>query len=280
MLFILLLYWSMAGTAATAAPNHDSWQRDLVTIQSALGLINTGLESLDTAILSGTAGRTLLEAVSNLLHSIQSADMQVQASQTLDAEDAINLKATTDSLTSNVNITVSDLIHAQPLFKARRSTEPVLQSLLTIKTAATQLANDLVGRLPADLTSIGTQSMSNFLNAVNRGIAVYNGSSTDLGAALPPPTTQPSLGPPVSSVTASSTSSTPISTVFITTTASHSQASTSSTTSAPQSLDTTTGTLPVSPFATSQTSEASTLRSIPYLVLLCCSAFMITRLVC
>lgn len=243
MLFARLISLAMAGAAATAAPNYENRQRDLGTIQTALGQINTALESLDTAILSGTAGLSLLGAAFDVLHCIQSADMQVQASQALNVTDTSNLKATTDSLTINVNVTISDLIRAQPTFQQQRSTGAVLKNLLTIKTAAVQLANDLASKLPTDLSAIGSEGINNFVNAVDRGIAVYNGSVTDLGAALAPAAAPPSLSTAVSSVVASSTISTPVSTAIIATTP---QASALVTTSPPQNLTTTPGTPPAS----------------------------------
>lgn len=241
----------MALAALAAAPSHESRPRDLATIQTALEGINTALAQLDTSILSGKVDFSLIQASMSVLQSIQSATGQVQASQPLDVADTSNLKATTDSLTSYVNVTVSDLIKDQAVFQRVGATQQVLQTLQTTKMAAVQLANVLAGRVPSDLSSIADQGVNNLVDALDRGVAVYNGTTKDLGAALPPAAAPPapsavvssaavqSFASPVPAMTGGTSSATaPLAVSGI-------QASGSVLTPAPQSFMTIPGTPPV-----------------------------------
>lgn len=208
MILSRLLLLGSAGLAVTAAgPGHKEAKRDLATIQTALKGINTALASLDSAIAKDDVGLSLVQEAMGVIRAIQSATSEVQASQNLNATDTNNLIATTDSLTSNVNVTISDLIKEKPVFQRRGTVRPVLQVMQTIKSSAVQLAETLASRVPPELSVVAATGVNNLVRALDRGISVYDGSSPEIqpataaAASAPPP---PPPAPPAASSSVSS----------------------------------------------------------------------------
>lgn len=204
MILSRLLLLGSAGLAVTAAgPGHKEAKRDLATIQTALKGINTALASLDSAIAKDDVGLSLVQEAMGVIRAIQSATSEVQASQNLNATDTNNLIATTDSLTSNVNVTISDLIKEKPVFQRRGTVRPVLQAMQTIKSSAVQLAETLASRVPPELSVVAATGVNNLVRALDRGISVYDGSSPEIqpapaaAASAPPPPPPPA--PPAAS---------------------------------------------------------------------------------
>lgn len=154
-------------------------QRDLGTVQTALGAVNAALAQLDSALVKNEIGLSLLPLSTNVLVSIQNATVQVQNSSPLSSiTDVSDLKATTDGLTANVNTTIGDLIRNQSGFKKLGSIDQVLFVLQMLKTNAIQLAQMIASQVPAELMSVAAQAVQNLEATIDRGIAVFNGSSS------------------------------------------------------------------------------------------------------
>lgn len=178
-------------------------QRDLRTVQTALNGINAALANLDSAIVNENVGPCILPLVTNVLTSIQSAMIQIQASPPLTSlTDASDLKATTDGLTANVNLTVSDLIKDLPNFEILGLVSQVTFVLHVLRFHAVGLANTIAGQVPAELSSVAAQAVQNLESTIDRGIAAFSSSGgggcagrggggaspTDRASSLLPPT--------------------------------------------------------------------------------------------
>lgn len=167
-------------------------QRDLGTVQTALGGINAALARLDAAIVHDNFSPCILPLVTDILTSIQNATTQIQASPPLmSLTDASDLKATTDGLTANVNLTVSDLIKDLSNVKKLGLVSQVAFVLQTLRLNAVGLANIIASRVPAELSSVAAQAVQDLESTIDRGIAAFNVSSKFCGGgragASPPP---------------------------------------------------------------------------------------------
>lgn len=203
---LLLAATSCCNVVATTGTEQDM-RRDLGSIQTSLGGVNTALASLDSAILNDPANPKVLFSSINVLESIQQATASINASQPLGPADTSNLKATTDSLVSNVNVTVTDLINQKPSFERLGLEKVVLLQVQNIQGAALALASTLASKVDPGASSLALEGISALNMALQRGVAVYDGSSsTTTGptspstpAASPPPNPVPSMPMPLSS---------------------------------------------------------------------------------
>ncbi|KAI7778783.1 hypothetical protein LA080_001651 [Diaporthe eres] len=202
---LLLAATSCRNVVATMGTEQDM-RRDLGSIQASLGGVNTALASLDSAILNDPANPKVLFSSINVLESIQRATASINASQPLGPADTSNLKATTDSLVSNVNVTVTDLINQKPQFERLNLEKVVLLQVQNIQGAALALGSTLASKVDPGASSLALDGISALNMALQRGVAVYDGSSTSAGpaspsapAASPPPNPVPSVPMPLSS---------------------------------------------------------------------------------
>ncbi|KAH8776620.1 hypothetical protein F5883DRAFT_699267 [Diaporthe sp. PMI_573] len=206
----LLLAAKSCCNVVAATGTEQDMRRDLGSIQAALGGVNTALASLDSAILNDAASPKVLFSSINVLESIQQATASINASQTLGPADTSNLKATTDSLVSNVNVTVTDLINQKPLFDRLNLEKVVLLQVQNIQGAALALASTLASKVDPAASSLALDGISALNAALQRGVAVYAGSGTAAGPMVSPALAAPPPPPnPVSSTSVPSTSPSP-----------------------------------------------------------------------
>lgn len=199
--------------SASLAPGHDDKssprrQRDLTTVQTALSSINAALAKLDAALVNKDIGLSLLPLTMDVLDRVQDARTQIQASPPLTSlEYASDLKATTDSLTANVNLTVSDLIRNQPGLEVLGAASQVAFGLQRLKLNAVRLARTIAGQIPAELSYVAVQAIQDLESAIDRGIIAFgnressssDGSKGGAGTSAPSastPLSSPSLTPP------------------------------------------------------------------------------------
>lgn len=198
----MLLAATSCCTFVAATGTEQVMRRDLGSIQASLGGVNTALASLDSAILKNPADPKVLFSSINVLDSIQQATASINASQPLGPADTSNLKATTDSLVSNVNLTITDLINQKPLFDRLNLEKVVLLQVQNIQGAALVLASTLASKVDPAASSLALDGISALNAALQRGVTIYAESGSTPGpmvsptpAAPPPP---PNLVPPIS----------------------------------------------------------------------------------
>lgn len=200
---LLLAATSCCGIMAMTGTEQDM-RRDLGSIQASLGGVNTALASLDSAILNDPANPKVLFSSINVLEAIQQATASINASQPLGPADTSNLKATTDSLVSNVNVTVTDLISQKSLFSYLNLEKVVLLQMQNIQGAALGLASTLASKVDPGASGVALEGISALNAALSRGVAVYGTTvmgpaSPSAPAASPPPNPAPSMPMPLSS---------------------------------------------------------------------------------
>lgn len=203
---LLLAATSCCSVMATTGTEQDM-RRDLGSIQASLGGVNTALASLDSAILNDPANPKVLFSSINVLEAIQQATASINASQPLGPADTSNLKATTDSLVSNANVTVTDLISQKSLFNYLNLEKVVLLQMQNIQGAALSLASTLASKVDPGASGVALEGISALNAALQRGIAVYTASGTatmgtapsSAPAASPPSNPVPSMPMPLSS---------------------------------------------------------------------------------
>lgn len=182
--FLLLV--AVSCNATLAAAGADNMRRDLGSIQAALGGVNTALASLDSSIINHPASPKVLLNSMAVLQTIQQATTSINASQPLSLADTANLKATTDSLVSNVNVTITDLISQKELFDRLNLNKIVLIQVLNIQGAALALASTLASKVDPAASNIAVDGISALTATLQRGVAVFDGSSPAPGPAMPP----------------------------------------------------------------------------------------------
>lgn len=205
----LLLAAAGCCNVAAAAGNEQDMRRDLGSIQASLGGVNTALAGLDSAILNDPANPKVLFSSINVLEAIQQATASINASQPLGPADTSNLKATTDSLVSNVNVTVTDLIGQKPLFDRLGLEKVVLLQVQNIQGAALTLASTLASKVDPAASSIALQGINALTTTLQRGVAVYDGTGTTTGPPMPPAPAAPPPPNPVPPMPAPLSSSSP-----------------------------------------------------------------------
>lgn len=209
---LLLVATSCCNVVATTSTEQDM-RRDLGSIQASLGGVNTALASLDSAILNDPANPKVLFSSINVLESIQQATSSINTTQPLGPADTSNLKATTDSLVSNVNVVVTDLISQKPLFDRLNLSKVVLIQVQNIEGAALALASTLASKVDPGASSVALDGISALNAALQRGVAVFGttmaSASPSAAAASSPPNPVPSMPMPLSSPSPAPSSSNP-----------------------------------------------------------------------
>ncbi|KAK2597952.1 hypothetical protein N8I77_012704 [Diaporthe amygdali] len=178
------------------ATGTEHMRRDLGSIQASLGGVNTALASLDSAIINNAASPKVLISSMNVLQTIQQATTSINASQPLSLADTSNLKATTDSLVSNVNVTITDLINQKPVFDALKLEKVVLIQVQNIQGAALALASTLANKVDPAASSLAVDGIYDLTTALQRGVMVFEGSTA---AASPAPQPAPAAPPSAAS---------------------------------------------------------------------------------
>jgi hypothetical protein len=202
---VLLTVTGCCTVLARAGAERDM-RRDLGSIQDSLGGVNTALASLDSAILNDAANPKVLFSSINVLESIQQATASINATRPLGPAETSNLKATTDSLVSNVNVTVTDLINQKPLFDRLNLDKVVFLQVRNIQGAALILASTIANKVDPTASSLALDGVSALNAALQRAVMVYAGSSTGPSpvvlplpaAPQPPPSPERSNLPPSS----------------------------------------------------------------------------------
>ncbi|KAI3402009.1 hypothetical protein diail_3983 [Diaporthe ilicicola] len=196
---MLLVTTSCSVLAATGAAADEHMRRDLGSIQASLGSVNMALASLDSSILDNPASPKVLLNSMNVLQVIQQATSSVGASQPLGLADTSNLKATTDSLVSNVNVTITDLINQKQVFDRLGLTKIVLIQVQNIQGAALSLASSLASKVDPAASNLAVDGISALSSALQRGVAVFNSRSSRSSSstsAAPPAVASPAAAAP------------------------------------------------------------------------------------
>lgn len=176
MLYNAVLSLALFGSAF-AAPSVDITKRDLATIQSGLGNVNTALMGLDTSIkaIKGPAdAQPVLDMSAKVNTAITGATTMIMGSQVLSLNDALTLSNTGMMLSTQANTTISDLVAKKAIIMMANMGPATVMALQSQKTAANGLAAAVVSKVPGIASSTAMQQTAMIGAALDMGIKAFS----------------------------------------------------------------------------------------------------------
>ena len=163
----------------TACARSALLKRDVQTILTAINNVNSEVSQLDAGIeaYDGSAGATssLDATAASLLSTINTGTTNVQGTSSISDTDGLQVASATETLITNVNNTINDLIAKKPTFDAAGQSSTVLTDLQQENSASTAFGNAVVSKVPADETSIAQSLTAEISASFQRGITAYGG---------------------------------------------------------------------------------------------------------
>lgn len=158
---------------ATAAPSRV--QRDAASIESAIANIATAVNALDAAEKAYTGGdtTTLQNDSDAVVSATDAATATANASGDLSDLDAVGLISPIQTLTTDVQNAINDIIAIKSLISQAGSQAETLNDLIAQNTSATALANAITAKVPAELQSTAASLAAGITNAIQQGITAY-----------------------------------------------------------------------------------------------------------
>lgn len=153
-------------------------ERDITSVVSVLTSVDSVVNALDAAITaSPPVPSTILPLAADLLAAINSGIQVVLASADLSETDALSLISPTQTLSSNTNTTINNLIAIKPTIDATGFGYTTLQQLQQQLTAASTLSADIVDLVPAGLQFTAQALAAGIAAALQNGVNAYAGET-------------------------------------------------------------------------------------------------------
>lgn len=151
-------------------------KRDLASIESVLTSIGKQVTTLDGYIKASPPNPTqIVSASTALVSTIKSGVTTVQASANLSDVDALGLVSPVQTLSNNVNTTISDLIGIKSTVDNLNEGCTTYEQLEDQLTQAKALSTAIVSKVPASLQSIAQNLASGITTAIQNGVTAYTG---------------------------------------------------------------------------------------------------------
>ena len=161
--------------------------RDIATIEAQFTAINSAVVAFDNDVvaISGTPDTDLLNAAAQaVVDQLNNSTAIVTDTDAVSVLDAINLVSDSNTLTSSVNKTITDLIAAKPAFDAAGASGEVLSQLEEQKTASQAFIAAVVSKVPDSVKSIANSQAQNVISALNTGITAFGGTVSKVRRGL------------------------------------------------------------------------------------------------
>ncbi|KAL0933930.1 cell wall protein [Colletotrichum truncatum] len=189
ILLIALQAW-----AITAAPILAS--RQAKTITTALGMVQTSLEKLDTAVKGLSASDpnsavAVLNGAQGAQSALEKATSMIEGANNLGLIGALGLQQTADGVVGQVQTTLGDLTAKKPVFDQLGVTSVVSDALQQQKAGSGQLSEALLSKVPAIARPIAQQSTGQLTEALDGAIAAFSKPAAKPPAAPKPPAAAP-----------------------------------------------------------------------------------------
>ncbi|OHE91300.1 cell wall protein [Colletotrichum orchidophilum] len=177
MLGLQVLLVALQAWAITAAPLLAARQAD--TITTALGMVQTSLEKLDTAVKGISASdpnsvAPVLNAATGSQEALTKATSMIDGASNLGLFGALGLQQTADGLVGQVQTTLGDLSQKKPVFDQLGVSSVVADALQQQKTGSGALGDTLLQKVPAIARPIAQQSTGQLTEALDSAIAVFS----------------------------------------------------------------------------------------------------------
>lgn len=193
-----------------SSPTQVQWgptltERDITSVVSVLSSVDSAVNALDAAITaSPPVPSAILPLAADLLAAINSGIQVVQASANLSTTDALSLIGPTQTLSSDTNTTINNLILIKSTLDAAGFGYTTLQTLQQQFTAASTLSADIVNLVPAALQSTAQSLAAGIAGAIQNGINAFAGET-------PPVTTTTTTSSIATTTTTTSTTTSTVS---------------------------------------------------------------------
>ncbi|OJJ54615.1 hypothetical protein ASPSYDRAFT_160029, partial [Aspergillus sydowii CBS 593.65] len=179
-------------TTVLATPTHVIRERTLVerdaaAIQSNIADINSKTIALGDDITAYTGGDTsaIEKTSTDLVATINAGTDIVLDGDDLTSTDALNLVGPIQTLTENVDATISALIDKKDPVVEAGSGPAVYSQLQEQLAAATSFADALTSKVPEALKEIADELSSGIKASIQKGIDAYEDVSTPTTTATP-----------------------------------------------------------------------------------------------
>ncbi|KAF6835538.1 cell wall serine-threonine-rich galactomannoprotein mp1 [Colletotrichum plurivorum] len=171
ILLVALQAWAIA-----ASPILIPRQKD--TITSALGMVQTSLQKLDTAVkgLSATDPNSItgvLNGAQGAQTSLETATSMIQNADNIGLFGALGLQQTATGVVDQVTTTLGDLTQKKPVFDQLGVTSVVSDALQQQKAGSGALSEALLSKVPALARPIAQQSTGQLTEALDNAIAAF-----------------------------------------------------------------------------------------------------------
>jgi hypothetical protein len=155
-------------------------QRQAQTIINVVNNIDTQVKALDTAIQSYNGGDTtsLLSASNAVLTATSNGVQTVNGATSVSLTDALTIQSSIQTLTTDLNTTISDIVAKKSQLVAAGAGGTVEQNLQQQLTAAQSLSTAIASKVPSSVASLAQQLSQGIINAINVGITAFQGTGS------------------------------------------------------------------------------------------------------
>ncbi|KAF7593931.1 hypothetical protein BBP40_010438 [Aspergillus hancockii] len=156
-------------------------KKDLAAVTNVLSGIGPKVETLDIAIKAFSGGNVdgIITASTNLVFAIKSGTETVKKSEELGSGDVLSLPSPVQTLAKKVDTTVDDLISKKSQIVAAGAGAKAYKQVQDQHSAAKDLADSIVSKVPEALQGVAGQISSGITNSIQKGVDAFK----DAGAA-------------------------------------------------------------------------------------------------
>jgi hypothetical protein len=152
-------------------------RRQASTVVNVVNGIDTQVKSLDQAIQAFNGNpQQLLSASQQVLSATQQGVSTVNGVSTLSLNDALTIQQPVQTLTTDLNQTITDLIAKKSALVSAGEGATVEQNLQQQLTAAQQLSQAISSKVPQEVASLAQQLSQGIINAIQAGITAFQGT--------------------------------------------------------------------------------------------------------
>jgi hypothetical protein len=182
LITIVCAVGTIAGHTLAQPTSTTNAKRDLASIEGVLSDIGSQVTKLDSAITASNPNPSAIAAGSTkLVSTINSGVTTVQASAVLSDADALSLVEPVQTLSGNVNHTISDLVSIKSKLVSLRYGCTTLSQLRDQLKAANSLSAAIVSKVPPELQSTAKSLAAGISSAIENGVNSYTPTCTSAG---------------------------------------------------------------------------------------------------
>jgi hypothetical protein len=172
-----------AGVTLASPTKTVKTKRDLAAFQSAFAAVSTAINTFDADVKALTPSTDVNAALPQLtsdsnaiVTALDNGVTTINAQPALSLLDSVSLLSLSNTLATNANSTVNDLISAKSIIDAAGEDGFVVTQLTSVKTASQAFIAAVVAKVPTSVQSVANSQASQVITALNNGITTFGGS--------------------------------------------------------------------------------------------------------